>query len=384
MKKILLLCLLCFIVTGCSNYRELNELGITSAIGIEKKEDKFNLTIQVLDTNQSGDSKDNTPKFVIYNTEGNTIQEALRNIVNESSKRLYINHMQILLIDEKLANNGIEDVIDFFLRDPESRKQFLVLISKNDIKEVLSTETLLEQINGKSIKERTKTNLKYLGSVSAITCGEMIADYINPNKEIVLPSIELIEYESKEEESSSGEEKTDIVPKKRLFLSNNAVFKGSKLITYLDSTDSIYYNLIEGNINDTIITDEKDGKYTSIEIIDTKVDTKVKENNIDIKIKLNGSINDINYNVDLTKNSTIKEIEETFKNKLNSEIKDSISNIIDKYDSDIYGFKELIYKYDTKYFNDTNIELNKLNIKINTELTILYKGNGVDNIDEKN
>jgi len=41
MKKIKYLILLLPLLSGCYNYRELNELGITTAISIDYKDDNF-------------------------------------------------------------------------------------------------------------------------------------------------------------------------------------------------------------------------------------------------------------------------------------------------------------------------------------------------------
>ena len=52
MKKIrlLLITILIFISTGCYNYRKLTKLAITSAIGINKTDDGYELIIQVINT----------------------------------------------------------------------------------------------------------------------------------------------------------------------------------------------------------------------------------------------------------------------------------------------------------------------------------------------
>ena len=367
--KLIIICLISIFLTGCFNYRELSELGITSAIGIEKINDDIKVTIQVLDTNKNGNSNDNTPKYVIYTSTGKTIQEALRNVVNDTSKRLYINHTQVLIIDEKLAQTGINDIIDFFFRDPESRKQFLVLIARDKVEDILSTKTLLEEINGESIKESTNTNYQYLGSVKATTFGSLMADYVNKRKSISLPSIALIK-------ENNGD--STIIPNKRIILTDTGVFKGDKLIGYISGEDMIYYNLIKNNIDNTIITKELDGKFTSIEISNNKASIKTSGNNININLKMKGNITDINYDIDLSNKDNISYLQELFANELNKKIKDSITNTIDKYDTDIYGFKDLFYKNNRK-----DIELKDMNINITSNIELTSKGNGVDNIDKK-
>ena len=71
--KILISLLIIFLVTGCYNYRELNKLAITSAIGINKADDGYELIIQVVNTQKQGSdgsSASEQLKFIVYKSEG--------------------------------------------------------------------------------------------------------------------------------------------------------------------------------------------------------------------------------------------------------------------------------------------------------------------------
>ena len=86
MKKIKLLIILglIFTLTGCYNYRELNQLAITSAIGLDKHEDEYQVSIQVMNTQKQGNDGTSTgdqPKYITYKEKGKTLQSAIRNIV---------------------------------------------------------------------------------------------------------------------------------------------------------------------------------------------------------------------------------------------------------------------------------------------------------------
>ena len=67
MKKILLI-LSILLLTGCSsNYRELNELGITTAVSIDYKDNNFYVIAEVINPikQQDASSSNNSP-FVNY------------------------------------------------------------------------------------------------------------------------------------------------------------------------------------------------------------------------------------------------------------------------------------------------------------------------------
>ena len=55
MKKAILLLTFIFLLSGCYDYQEVNNLGIISAIGIDYEDDKYIITLEIL--NDSGDKE---------------------------------------------------------------------------------------------------------------------------------------------------------------------------------------------------------------------------------------------------------------------------------------------------------------------------------------
>ena len=182
-------------LTGCYNYRELNDLAITTAFGIDKDENGYKMTFQVVNTKKSSsqDNDSGNPKIIIYEQTGKTTQEAARKIILESPKRVYANHVVLLVIDENIAKEGIENVLDLLFRDAESRKQYMVLISKETTaKGILQTLTPLEVVNAQDIVKSIIADSEYYGMSENITLESLMENLINSKKEIILPSLKLI------------------------------------------------------------------------------------------------------------------------------------------------------------------------------------------------
>jgi spore germination protein KC len=195
MKKIIIL-LLPFLLTGCWNYRELNDMAIASAIAIKRENDKFVVSVQIMNSKKgssSGSSStggDSTPISVLT-AEGETIHEAIRNISLISPRQVYIGHMDLLVLDEKIAYNGINEIIDFFMRDPESRKQFKVIISKNnDPGELIKILTPLENIPSKDLVAGLKTSNKIKSSIIEVIYDELLSNIYSEGFEAVLRLLE--------------------------------------------------------------------------------------------------------------------------------------------------------------------------------------------------
>lgn len=379
MKKLLLLIPLLLLLSGCYNYRELNDLAIVSAISINKIDDKYDVTAQVVNPKKEQDtSSSNEPDFITYKSKGKSIQEAFRLIVKESPKKMYGTQMQILIIDENIAKENLKDILDFLARDPEIRKEFYILIGKN--KDILEILTPLDNISSQNIMDSLKANNKYIGYSNLITFNDLISNFQNDNIEITLPSIEIIGNKNKGEEEENLESTKS---EASVVLSNIGVFKDNKLLGYLTEKESLAYNFVMDNITNAIITTNyPNDKYIVNEIIEssTKTEAKPKDNKINIKIKGKAAISEVNYDIDLTKEKNIKKLEKDLNKKIEKFIKKSIKDINNKYNSDIYGFEDLYYKSDAKYFKkikdkwDSEIFKN-IKIDVSSNIEIVEQGN---------
>ena len=416
MKKINQLFILSTIIlttlTGCYDYREINTLAIVSATEINKIGDEYQVSVQAINPQAPDKTTDPQAPFIIYTGTGKTIQEAYRSITLSASRFMYSNHLDLLIINEKIAKENISDLIDYYIRNPGIRTEFYVLISKDD--NILSITTPIDEISSASIKESIENNYKYYGVSSRTTFSEFVNMNLNPNLEIVLPTIELVKdtptedknineeknnnedinnNKSNQEENDSNStsnkntEKTEI--KNKYLLGGYAIFKNNKLVGYLNNKESINYNIITNNIKNTIITYEcSKNKYLAIEITDSSSSIKTKNNKVSIDINLKGNINESHCDIDITKNKNIKKISHDIEEKLNKEITDDILNVRNNYNTDIYKFKDIIYKHDYSYYqkikNNYDEAYQNLDISVKTNILLVEKGNILEVINEKN
>lgn len=386
MKKIkwLLPFFLVFLVTGCYNYRELNQLALTSAIGIDKVEEGYQVTVQVLNTQKQGsdsNSSGDQPKFVIYQTKAETIQKALREVILESPRRLYVNHIDMLLISEEVAKDGIQEILDFFARNTEFRKQFLVVISQEKkTEDILEVLTPLEVLNAKNIKDSILADTKYFGMSMNVTYEELLNTYLNQRTDIVLPSVKII---GKGKKGDKQENIKSSIPDTSVELAPLAVFQEDKLLGYLNIEQSRSLNYVRGNIQNSILTYKcGENQLFSTEVISSKIKTKVDSKTPKIMISVTGSgnIKEINCDVDLTKSKTITQLQQTINQKMEQDILKDINEIIDTYHTDVFGFEELLYKNSPKQYQKLKKKygeklLEEIEVEVKVQIKLLTKGN---------
>lgn len=381
MKKLLLTLITLTFLTGCYNYRELNDLAIVTAVSISKEKDNYNIAVQVVNPKKDQDtSSSNEPDFIVYKSKGETLQAAFESLVKESPKRMYKTQMQILIIDEKMAKNNIKEVFEYLAREPEIRNEFNVLIGKSD--NILETLTPLDNLSSQNILDSLKASSKYLGNTNLLTFNELLSDYQNEKTEMAIPVIKLTSQKNKDDKNTEKIlEKTTTTP--AIVLDNISIFKDNKLIGYLSTKETVSYNFINNNITLTNIKkDYPNNKYIAYKILKSKSKLEVtpKKHTITLTIKGNAEINEATYNIDLSKEKNIKKLEKSLNKRLEKMITSSFNSTRKKYNSDIYGFEDLYYKKDPKYYNKIkkdwdSKEFQKIKLKVKSNIKIVEQGN---------
>ena len=383
-KIILIIFITLFMLTGCYDYKELNNIAIISATEISKKNDEFVVKAHVINPHAPDKTTITETPFIIYTGYGKTLQEAYRKITSSSTKFLYSNHLQILIINESVAKENLKDIVDFFARNPSIRTEFYVLIGKND--NILNIITP-GSITSSNIKKILETNQEYLGTSRIVTFNEFLNMYLDKHKEIVLPSIEAINY-NKESENIKNTEKSNLTNKYQL--SNLAIFKSNKLIGYLNDEESLTYNIIKNKLKNSILTYQcQKDKYLTLEIIDSKANIKSKENKLFIDIDMKTNLNEIQCNININNNNILNKLKKDIEIYLSNNIYKNINNIRQNYNSDIFEFIDIIYKHNNNYYQKVNKEwyqnkYKEIEIIINTNIEIIEKGKILEIINEKN
>lgn len=377
--KIIILLLTIFpLITGCYNYQELNNLSIVTGTSIEKKDNKYKITIQVVNPKKSDDtSSTNQPTFITYSQLGDTLQEAYRNIVLTSSRRIYGSHINILIISEDIAKEDISQILDFVFRNTEMRKEFNVLLSKEPSK-LLELNTPITNISSNNIKDTLTADTLHLAASRQITFNEMMNMYLNPNLEIVLPTVEMI---GNFNEGENIDNLKNTNPNADYKLTGLAIFKGNKILTTLNEKESVNYNIVTNNVTNTLLKHEcQNNKYIvhKINELSTIQEIDPKKNKLKVKITGTAIISEVQCDYDLTKPKTIEKIQED----INKELVKNTTNIIKKFQeqsTDVFGFKDIYYKNYYKDYNkikDNYEEIFKnMQIDITSNIKVIAKGN---------
>src|SRR5207253_4416944 len=125
----LMFLLLISFLTGCWSSKELNELSIVTALGIDKTENGYLVSAQIINPGEiAGKTSSGRTEVIRFMKSGNTILEAIRKLATDSPRKIYVSHLRVVVFGEKLAREGIGKTLDILSRDHEMRSDFYLMV----------------------------------------------------------------------------------------------------------------------------------------------------------------------------------------------------------------------------------------------------------------
>ncbi|WP_256758933.1 Ger(x)C family spore germination protein [Cohnella sp. WQ 127256] len=381
---LLFVLLIALFTTGCWNRRELNTLAIQLGTGIDKIGDQYKLSVQVVDPGEVAAAKSSSTErspVVMYKATAPSLFEAYRTMTVNSPRKIYGSHIRVLIIGESLARDGIDKVLDLFSRDAENRTDYYIMIARGTTAEsVLKILTPLEKIPANKLFASLDTSSKAWAPTTAFTLDKLISQMVTEGQHPVLTGV-IIKGEPK-----LGETQTNIKqiePSATLTLSDLAVFKGPRLIGWLNRDESKGYNIIMDNIRSTAsnIACPNGGSIT-LELLRSKTKVKGKvisgEPTIHVQVKTEANIAEVNCKLDIQDPMTIKYLENQAMQKTIDLMKKSVKTAQTRYNSDIFGFGQAIYRSDPKYWSTASKHwedlFSQLQVKYKVEFFIRRTG----------
>lgn len=377
MKKVILLIFLTFICTGCYNYKELNELGIVSAMGISKDGDLYNLDIQLLNVLDSEKSGFNKSPITVISGQGETIFEAARSMNKKTSKVFFLADVDYVFLDQSVLNDGLDEIMDFLIRDTRLSLNFLVVTStENKSLDILSSISHFDTNSANNLYDAIMNSETRYGGINSLHVRELINNYYAKGKYTLFPNV-YIKDTSKSSENDSLE---DSKSESYVEVKNMVFFKDKEAIELTDE-ETKGVNFLRNKIKNATLTIECDGGYFTIETLESKMKLKSKLNIDQLNVKGNVGAEIVYYGCkdNLDNADVLKNINKKAEKEVESYITKAF-NKSKKYNYDFLGLGNYIYKNNYKYFDFENKDwnkdgLNKLNLKYNIDVSLYKQGN---------
>jgi len=340
MKKILILLSIIFLMSGCYDYVEIDDLVIVTGILIDYNDNQYEVTSEVIENEKES-------KVKVFTTKCTTIDECIYKISKLSNKDIFISHLKTLILTESTITSNI-DFYDYFLREPKSKMNFNVYYVSDEFKKDILNVYKKDSSTAFYIKDLMEFNNKIFSSSTPLSFLDLVykkEEYgINP----IYPSLEI--------KKNNDEE--------IIYLQNLVTFKNKKK-RILNDDEGITYNIITNNLIKTVINIPCDNNNFSITLNDTKTKYKWINNKLSLNTKISAKISTYTCKYDLDDPKTINKLSDL----TNNYIKKNINNLIkiSKEDNnDFLGLTGYIYKHSKKKLKIKDININtKVDTTIN-------------------
>ncbi|WP_226529442.1 Ger(x)C family spore germination protein [Metabacillus niabensis] len=376
-KKLLIIICMLLLTTGCWSKKDLNELAIVTAIGIDKTEDGYSVSIQVLNPSElAGNTSSGRTEVVRFVKSGKTVFEALRKLSTDTPRRIYLAHLREVVFGEELAREGIGKALDFISRDHEMRTDFYITVAKGSTAaDILNIQTAIEKVPANKLFNALENSESVWAAAKTVKLDELINSIVSKGKEPVLTGIY---YYGDAEVGSNIENVHNVSPETGLRIDYLAVFKKDKLIGWLNMNESKGFNYITDNIKNTVVTIEQEDGNITIETLRSKTKVKGKMEKgkpvIDITVTPEGNIADVESSIDLSKPETIDKLEKKYADNIKEKVQTSVQEVQEDFQSDIFGFGEVIHREDPRAWKglednwDEHFTNLNVNVHVKTEI----------------
>lgn len=326
-------------LTGCWNRKEIETLGFVIAAGIDPAKQGYLFSTQVVNTDaMSKNNSEKAPPYFVYTATGETIFDAVRKSTHASPNKLFWAHTKIVVISDKTARKGIKPALEFFSRDAEERRLFLLAVTPGAAKDVLKAD-----VKTKTIPTFALLDLMELSQASStstkITLNDFLRIYQSSTSPIV-PVVRIVKDQGGSKES--------------YYLSGSAAFRKDKLAAYLTPIETRGVLWVLGKVKSGILVANCPGtsrdtpaNRVSFEVFKAKSDVKAEKKQgryvIKVKIKESGNLAEASCSKNEIDPKPMEEWENIKKEKIESEIREAIAKA-KKAKTDVFGFGEAIHR----------------------------------------
>lgn len=330
MKKIIILIFLSFFLTGCYDYKEINNLAFISAVGIDYQDDEFIITLEILNDKTDKDSM----TITTYTKTGKdkslakAIEDASSKIVDQAN----YTHTKLVILSKSVTENYLSRTVDYFLRSTYFRENFYLVSSLSDSPEkVLNTTSKENPVASTSIIEMLENNAYASNSAVLKTFDKIVEEVITYGKDTCFSNIKL-----------DGE---------YFLIDGLSIYKDYEFKNVLSNEEATMYNILINEFYRPTFAKKYDDRYFSIAVATGNPSVSIKNEKVVIEGILTGKIMDNETNFNIRDTKELEKLNKDFAQKLNDHSASFLKKLQEN-ESDILGIGEKNYQSTRKRNKD--------------------------------
>lgn len=333
--------IVCLILSGCWDRKELNQLAVITGLGVDFDVDRRKIQISaevIIPSKMQGSQGDGggsggEQAVFLAKGEGDTVFQAIRRTAFTTTRKLNLTHNEVIILSDTIARQGISPVLDVFIRDPEPRPTQWVLISEAKPDAIFKVKPKLEKATAMMITDLMH-NAGTTSEVYPVNLQRAITMLLSKTTAATFPMIKAI-----------GEQE-----QKKLQVAGLAVFKQDRMVGKLnpDQTRGLLWviNQVQSGI---VVVDLSEDQRVSMEIIEASGAIEPRLINgqpeVDLRIKVLCNLGDqmkTGETGDRSMAGQFRILEKKLAQAIDKEIQTTLTQTR-KLQTDIFGFGEKFY-----------------------------------------
>jgi spore germination protein KC len=338
LSKVLLVFFCLLLLSGCWDYKDLEDRTLVTAIGVDYDSGFYTLFQEIIQVRKQkgGDEEQSEAQNALINGQGKDLEEAEKQRNYSTPFPMFLGAVKVLILGQGIAQNSIEPYINRANRLTDYRKTTLMVVSREQPEKILKVKATNEVSVGFMIEDIIN-QMRQIGIGLYTTTGDIISASASGEEGYVIPYIGL---------------EDDTV--KYLGM---AVLKDYKLVGIMDAKDSqtavyllaqkpkiiasIPHPKNENNLLSMVLRVKK--RNFKADYVDGKVDISI---NLAIDAELR-----YEYKIEPLEDEEISNLEDSLSREVEEEILKVIKDTQDKYQTDIFHF--------VRYFRANNPKIYK-------------------------
>lgn len=373
-KLLLFILMLCPLLNGCWDQREVNDLLYVVAVGVDKPDEaaeneQVEITIQFVVPSsvrgeQPGGMGGSGQKAVEQRTlTGETIVDAMSKLQQETSRQIFWGHSEVIVIGDDIAKEDLHEHIDFFARYPETRLQSRVFIVNGKARELLDVQLLLESIPSEKLKD-----LSSLQVMQDVTLKDFLQMLSENHRGASAPLVQ-------KETTETGEEK--------LVLNGTAIFKNNKMVGSINAeiTRGLLWVLDEIDLATVTIQPNEEGKISfSLIRSQTALQPAIENGKwkMTVNIQTDDDVAENGTNLNVMNPNTVKKLEKLLEKELEKRVYLTLEKVQKGMKADVFGFGDAFHKKYPKEWNKVKQrwedKLPEVEVKVKSQVKVKRPG----------
>lgn len=335
------------LLSGCWDRIEMDELAIVTTAAIDKSEDdQVEVSLEVFipksmsGGSESGGGSSSAGATMIMTNSGINIADAVSKLQSEFPRSIFWGSCKVFIFSEDIAKDGLQNHLDFLLRDPKPRERAYIFISKGTAKQIIALSTILKNYSSESIKKMADKG--YGMKVTLLNLDEMLTE---KDQAAAIPLLTI-------NKQNTGSKKSSQLPK----INGVAVFRKDQMIGTISRSTTRGLMWLRGEIKDYTINIKPENEKGEVAVMPVSTDINLipriqdGEWTMMIHIKTNGITVQNNTQLDLNDPKSLRKTEEAYREK----IEDRVSSAIKEAQQMKADIMQLGDKFHKKYPKEWN------------------------------